>query len=305
MNNSFGYIVAIQMAGFNVPFQDAVQLYHDIGFEDKYIPNERMSRQAFKKALKDATAGENFMVRKINGKGSTLVCGLVQEERKEEEKDLKYDVANVLTLNADLDIIEGKTGFRMESIKEGFLDNKKSIGMVEITFKLKQLLFEIMAIDILCHKCIFVPSQYQPQINQIQKLFEGLKKFGANLHVDVIEVDNGTQTRKTILRSFSEQTVIYLQRQIDFCVFQRRRFETGEIKFLRPTAFRRLLDKVAIVEERVRTYIKLLSMDVEESQLIIQKIEEVDKEINTNIDLSVPSRKTRKNQKAILDSLKL
>src|SRR4029077_6943845 len=125
-------------------------------------------------------------------------------------------VHNVLTLNSELDVISGKSDFRTQAVVEAYQDYRNKLGGTEIGQKLKEIFFASMGIDILCDKCIFVPNKYRTNVDMVVKLFELLAKAGAGLQIEVMAVDNDTQTRNTIVREFSKQTIQLLENEIKF-----------------------------------------------------------------------------------------
>lgn len=294
INQSFGVIVSIKMSDFDLGKELVINAFHEAGFEDGMCPRERMPRKAFQKALQESIEGEEgFMIRPVFKKGSTMSSGLVKEQKDEDDKNLKYDVCNVVTLNSEMEVIQGKSNFRTEAIVESYKEYRAMLGATEIGFKLKELFFFSMAIDTLCGKCIFIPNKFKPNVDKVVKLFSILKAHKVDLQIEIMGVDNDTQTRNTIVKEFSTQTLDLLQDEVEFCLKQREKFRDGVIKYLRPTAFKKQLGKIKILEERIKTYIVLLALTPEEDRPIVEKLEEVNNEINKNIELaqSLPKKK--------------
>lgn len=292
---SFGVILSFFLPEFDLDKEKLFEAFQKSGIDEVYWPKERKTRKAFKKALKDSIDGEDgFLIRPCGTSKDAISAGLVLEQKDTIQKDLKYDVKNIITLNSNLETIVGKNDFRTSAIVESFKGHRQQIGNIEILFKLKELLFNSMAIEILCRKSHFIPAKFKENVDKILVLFGELANLGAPVAIEMIAVDSGTQTRNTIVNHFRTQTLVMLQKEIDFCVAQRQRFETGELKFLKESAFRNLLTKVKIIEERIKTYIQLLEMTTEEDKEIWEKMDELDEEINTNIDLSMKRKKVSK-----------
>jgi hypothetical protein len=301
-NNTYGSIVAYKLSDFDMSRDVIETSFHSAGIEEVYVPNERMPRKAFQKALKDSIGGEDgFMIRPVLKKGAKMSSGLVQEQKDADNQDLKYNVANVLTLNSDSETISGKTGFRTDAVVESYKMYKGQLGALEISFKVKELLFNSMAIHMLCDKVIFVPYKYQENVDKIVRLFSNLKEAKAPVEIEVVGVDKGSTTRNTIVKQFATQTIRMLQKEIDFCKSQRNKFETGALKFLRPQAFRKQLGKIEVLDERIRTYITLLDLTPDEDRVILEKLEEVDTEISKNMELAQSSTSKKRNRQSVIE----
>jgi hypothetical protein len=289
---SFGVIISFKMLDFDLPREDVLNAFHEAGIDEGLAPKERMPRKAFQKALKESIEGEDgFMIRPVVNDGSSISSGLVRESKDGGQKDLKYNVCNVLTLNSDLGVITGKSDFRTEAIVDSYKDYLSQLGTTEILAKIKYIFFVSMGIDILCDKCIFVPNKYKQNIDKVVKLFDILKAKGAGIEVEIMGVDSDTQTRNTIVKQFTIQTLKNLQDEIDFCLDQRQKFQDGTIKYLRPSAFRKQAAKIKTLEDRVKTYMVLLELSQDEEKVITEKLDEVEKEITHNMDLADKSNK--------------
>jgi hypothetical protein len=112
-------------------------------------------------------------------------------------------------------------------------------------------------------------------------------------------VDDGTTTRDTIVKSWAEQTLGFLEKQVEFCKTQRQKYDSGEYKFLRPTAFRKILEKLDSIEKRIRVYIELLNMQQTEADPIIKKFEEAYAEVEKNIELASAKGESKKMKLAL------
>jgi len=288
LDRSFGVIVGFSMSDFDLPKEVVMNAFHEAGLKEQFCPNERMPRKAFQKALKESIEGEEgFMIRPVVKSGSTMSSGLVEERKFGDIKDLIYNVHNVLTLNSELEIIQGKSDFRTEAIVESYKEYRNQLGAVEVGQKLKEIFFVSMGIDILCDKCIFVPSKYKVNVDKVENLFKLLVAAGAKgIQIQIIAVDTGTQTRNTIVEQFSRQTIALLEKEIAFALEQRQRFETGAVKYLRKTAFQKQLGKLHTLEERIKTYVVLLNLTSDEDKPILDKLEQADIEITKNIELA-------------------
>lgn len=300
--NSFGVIVSFSMSDFNLNKEEVFEAFKAANIEEPFWPKERKPRSAFKKALKESVDGDTgFMIRQVNSNKDMITAGLVLEEKDEVQKDLNYDVKNVLTLHTDAEMIKGKTDFRTEAVAESYKAYRKQLGSMEILIKLKEYFFYSMAIEVLCRKSYFIPHQYKENVDKVVIVFNKLTELHAPVEIEMIGVDNNSDTRNTIVGHFISQTIEAISEEIEFCVDQRNKFERGELKYLRETAFRKLMLKVDALEERLQTYIKLLNMTPEEDKVLWEKMEQLDIEINTNIDLSQKHKKfTKKDALGLL-----
>lgn len=304
---SFGVIVSLRMADFDLPNELVIACFHEAGIDEKFLPNGRMPRKAFKKALQESIQGEEgFMVRPVVKSGHTMSSGLVREQKDANEKNLKYDVCNVLTLNSEHEVIDGKSGFRTESIIESYKDYRGKLGAMEIGLKLKEIFFVSMGINVLCDKCLFIPNKYKPNIDKLVLLFASLRKNGAEATIEVMAVDSDTQTRNTIVSEFTKQTIEQLKKEAEFCYKQRERLETGAVKYLRPTAFKKQMDKMNMLKQRIQTYILVLELTPEEDLPITKALEEVETEIGKNMDLAsaLAPQRSKKGKRALMEAIK-
>lgn len=293
---SFGVILSFTVSDFDSPMVDVVNAFKKADIDQKFWPTERKPKKAFKKALKDSIEGDTgFMVRSVEMSKNVVTAGIVLESKDTLQKDLKYDVRNVLTLNSESETIEGKTDFRTNAITESYKDYRTKLGGLEILFKMKEMLFHSMAIEVLCRKSYFIPAKFVQNVDKFTVLFDALSDLGAGVGLESISVDSGSKTRDTIVSHFRSQTLAEIDKEILFCIKQRERFESGQVKYLRETAFRNLLAKVKVLEERLKTYIQLLEMTPEEDKIIWEKMEQLDDEISLNIDLSQKTKKFSKN----------
>lgn len=283
---SFGIIVSAKLANFDLPKEIVAKAFRDAGIDEKFIPEDRVPRKAFQKALQEAITGEEgFMIRPVFKQGGMVSSGLVREKKNQTEKDLKYDVCNILTLNSDDETIEGKLDFRKEAIIESYKENKQRLGSLEIAFKIKEIFYVSMAINILCDKAIFIPTKYKVNIDKIAELFRLLRENGAVAQIDVIAVDGDSSTRNVIVKEFSSQTLFQLDKELEFSIKQREKLDSGKIKYLRPTAFAKQLDKLNMLKQRIQTYIILMDLTPEEDKPITDKLVQVETEILRNMDL--------------------
>jgi hypothetical protein len=295
MSNSFGVIVCFTLSEFDLSKEEIFNAYKVAGIDEVFWPRERKPRKAFKKALQESIDGDTgFMIRQVTSNKDLISAGLVLEEKDKVEKDLNYDVKNVLTLHTDAEVIKGKTDFRTEAVAEAYVNYRKRLGSMEILTKLHELFFHSMALEVLCRKAFFVPIKYKENVDKVVVFFSELEKLHAPVEIEMLAVDNNSETRNTIVNHFIGQTLEMINNEIEFCVDQRQKFESGEFKYLRESAFRRLLLKVKALEERLRTYIQLLEMTPEEDKALWERMEQLDKEITMNIDLSQKHKKYTK-----------
>lgn len=295
MDNSLGVILAFSIPIFDMDAKTMIEAFKQAGIDENYWPKEYTPRKAFKKALKDSVQGEDgFLVRDISPSKDKVSAGLVLEEKDRKDKNLNYDVKNVITLDADAETIVGKNDFRTEAVADSYLHYRKSLGNLELLFKTKELLFDAMAIEVLCYKAFFIPHKFKHLVDKIHVLFDLLAKKGAPVAIERMGVDNNGETRNNIVKHFVDQITTELDKEINFCLGQRQKFETGEYSFLKETAFRKLLGKISLIESQVKLYVQLLEIKPEEDGIIWEKMEVLDAEIAKNIDLSQKDKKFSK-----------
>ncbi len=279
-----------------------IQCFKEAGIDEAYWPKEYSPRKAFKKALKESVQGEEgFMVRDISPNRTQVSAGLVLEEKDKAKKDFAYDVKNVITLDASSEVIKGKNDFRTETVAESYKFFRKSLGNQEFLVRIHELLESVMAIQVLCFKAFFIPHKFRPFVERMLVLFDLLAQKGAPVALEIMGVDNNTETRNNIVKHFIDQTLEYLDEETAFCVDQRNKYEAGEYKFLKEAAFRKMLARMAFVEEQMRLYIQLLEIKPEEDAIIWEKMELLDAELSKNIDLSQKGKNfTKKDAMGLL-----
>lgn len=294
-NQSFGILLSFSISDFDLEATKIIESFQKADIDQKFWPTERKPKKAFQKALKEAIEGDTgFMVRSVEMSKNVVTAGLVLESKDTLQRDLKYDVRNVLTLNSENETIEGKTDFRTNAITESYKDYRQKLGGLEILFKMKEMLFHSMAIEVLCRKSYFIPAKFVSNVKKFDVLFDALSELGAGVQLEYIGVDSSTETRNNIVGHFRSQTIEALDKEILFCIKQREKFQNGTVKYLRETAFRHLLAKIKVLEERLKTYIQLLEMTPDEDKMIWEKMAQLDEEINTNIELSQKNKKFSK-----------
>ena len=294
---SFGTILACSISESDVDKEEVKKAFVTAGFDPQYIPTQRMPRRAFRKALAESVEGEDFLIRAITTDNNQLSCGLVKEDIDKTQKNLDYEVSNVFTLDSSSDTIIAKGDFRKDSVAQSYESLITQLGAQEINAKLDQLLFDSLAIMVLCEKAVFVPRYYEMNVGKIVKLFEELTKLGFTAQVEVMSVDNDSRTRDNIVRRFMGQTIEYFKKETANIIDQRKNYENGKIKFLRPTAFRKKLLKLATIERRIKMYIQLLNLSAEDGEVLIKALTTYDEELRKNIDLAEQSAATKKKSK--------
>lgn len=282
----FGLILACKLADFDIEKQQVVDAFESAGFDKKFFPSDRMPRRAFAKALKSSVEGENFLVRPVINEKGIMTCGLVQEDRDKTVKDLKYQVPNVLTLDSRLETITSKTNFRTQPIIDEYKASRQKLGTPEVALVIKLILYDAMGISVLCNKAVFIPYKFKESIERLKVLFEKLLSHDVECEIEALFVDDDSQTRNTIIRQFMKQTLATLGKELTFTIDQRKKYEEGRVKFLKPSAFRKQLARVQQIEERIKLYIPLLELSTEDAETLIQKMTQLDNEINKNIEFA-------------------
>lgn len=295
MENSIGVILAFSIPIFDMEAKSMIESFQNAGIDEMYWPKEYTPRKAFQKALKDCVQGEEgFLVRDISPNKQQISAGLVHENKDRNAKKLDYDVKNIVTLDPNSETINGKNNFRTEAIADSYQYYRKSLGNLELLLKTKAMLFDVMAIEVLCFKAFFIPHKFKHLVDKVIVLFNLLAQKGAPVAVEVMGVDNNTETRNSVVQHFISQITQELDKETAFCLEQRKKYETGEYGFLKETAFRRLLGKVKFMEEQVRLYVQLLDIKPEEDAILWEKMDLLDKEISKNIDISQKEKKFSK-----------
>lgn len=294
---SFGVILACSLSEFDIDKTEVQKAFAAAGFDPQYIPVQRMPRRAFRKALSEAVSGEDFLIRAITTDNNQLSCGLVKEDVDKAQKNLDYEVSNVFTLDSASSTIVAKGDFRKDTVAGSYETLIGQLGAQEVNAKLDQLLFDSLSILILCEKAIFVPRYFEANVNKIVRLFEELKKLGVTGSIEVMSVDNDSRTRENIVKRFMGQTLEFFKKETAATIEQRKNFEDGKIKFLRPTSFRKKLLKLATIERRIKMYIQLLNLSAEDGELLITALTTYDEELKKNIDLAEQSSSAKKKTK--------
>lgn len=296
---SFGTICAIKNGDFSLPIKAVCECYSKAGIEDDYACKERISKRAFLQALKEGFQGdEGIMIRPMR-KGRDYIFGVVKEVSDLENRDIQYDLQNVVSFSPKSQIIEGKNSFRMEPIIESYKEKMLELGRPEFTITVNNVLYVSMAIKVMCNKCYFIPHKFKVNATKIKILVEELKKIGAPVDIEQVAVENNSETRDNIVRQFSSQMCTALASRIKFCIDVRRQVETGETSYIRYNRLVKLFEEYKALENKIRTYILLLDMTPEEDSKIVENLGELSNQIETNWNFCkrTTSRVTKKRMK--------
>lgn len=292
---SFGIIVACSVPFFETDKEVIWSACKESGLKQAFFPEERKPGRAFAGALKEAIQGEpDFLVRNVIRTKAGMMSGLVKEEKLETQKDLNYTVTNVISFDSGTETIQGKSEFRTESVKEAYKLKRTQLSAVELNKSLKQIFWAAMSIDVMCKKAYFVPHKFIGEIDKVVRLFKILKEKGLVLGVEIVAVDKGSQTRNTIVSNFTQQTLEALDVELRFTYERREKFDAGNVKFFKARAFQKQLEKVSVMEERIKVYIVEMELTPEEDKPITDKLELVNQEIRRNIALAASLSKRTK-----------
>lgn len=294
---SFGVILSFVVPSFEANKEMVQNAFKTAGIPEAFIPSERFPQKAFTAALKESIRGDDgFMVRHVTNTKTRVVSGLVREEKDDTNKNLKYDVCNIVTFNSETETMSGRNDFRYSSIQESYKEKRIQISSVEFCRKLKEFMLYAMAIEILCKKAYFVPNLYKDKADAIVKLFETLKAQQIVLEIELVKVDDGSETRKAIVNNFTNQTIEGLDEELEKCYQQRSDFDSGKCHFFKSSAFRNQLAKLDVLEQRLKAYVLAMKLTPEEDKPILDKLELLRSTLVKNIDLAGSISKTAKKK---------